>query len=59
MTEEQKQEEIKTTKSLADMLGMSFDEKGNWSAKDVGNVPVMRKLNRKERRKQKALDRKG
>jgi len=61
MTEENKQDENKTEneKSLSDILGMSFDENGNWSAKDVGNVPVMRKLNRKERRKRNALDRKA
>jgi len=61
MTEENKQEENKTenAKSLSDMLGMSFDENGNWSAKDIGKALMMRKLNRKERRKQNALDRKA
>ena len=60
MTEENKQDENKTEneKSLSDVLGMSFDENGNWSAKDIGKSLVMRKLNRKERRKQKALDKK-
>lgn len=52
------QKEEKQTKSLSDLLGMSFDKDGNWLAKDTGKALVMRKLNRKERRKQKALDRK-
>ena len=53
------QKEEKQIKSLSDLLGMSFDKNGNWSAKDTGKALVMRKLNRKERRKQKALDKKG
>ena len=55
---EQEQEETKNTMSLSDLLGMSFDDKGNWSAKDTGNSPIMRKLNRQERRKQAKMDRK-
>ena len=53
MSEEEKKEE----KSLFDLLGMKFNENGSWIAKDTGNSPIMRKLNHKERRIQKAIER--
>ena len=60
MTEETKEnEEQKEEKSLSDLLGMQFKEDGSWIAKDTGNSPIMRKLNRKERRKRDALERKA
>ena len=38
-------------KSLAETLGMKFDPDGNLStATDVGNTPIFKKLNRKQRR---------
>lgn len=61
MVEEIKEEkqEVKEEKSLSDLLGMQFKDDGSWISNDYGNVPVMRKLNRKERRKRNALDRKA
>lgn len=61
MVEEIKEEkqEVKEEKSLSDLLGMQFKDDGSWTSNDYGNVPVMRKLNRKERRKRNALDRKA
>ena len=57
MTDEIKEtEEQKEEKSLQDLLGMQFKEDGSWIA---GNSPIMRKLNRKERRKRDALERKA
>lgn len=56
MTEEIKNMEEKTEKSLNDLLGMNFNDDGSWTAKDLGNTPMYRKLNRKERRKQKAIE---
>lgn len=59
MTEEVKETvEQKEEKSLQDLLGMQFKGDGSWIAKDTGNSPIMRKLNRKERRKRDALERK-
>ena len=54
MTETEENKE----KSLSDILGMSFKEDGSWEARDIGETPVYRKLNRKERRIQKATLRK-
>lgn len=60
MTEKTKEnEEQKEEKSLSDLLGMQFKEDGSWIAKDIGNSPIMRKLNRKKRRKRDALERKA
>lgn len=60
MTEETKiEDEQKEEKSLQDLLGMQFKKDGSWIAKDTGNAPIMRKLNRKERRKRDALERKA
>ena len=59
MTEETKEtEKQKEEKSLQDLLDIQFKEDGSWIAKDTGNSPIMRKLNRKERRKRDALERK-
>ena len=44
---------------MQDLLSMQFKEDGSWIAKDTGNSPIMRKLNRKERRKRNALERKA
>lgn len=52
------EKEQKEEKSFEDLLGIKFKDDGSWSAKDVGNSPMMRKLNRKERRKRNALERK-
>ena len=46
-------------KSLGDLLGINFNKDGSWTANEVGNIPVMRRLNRKERRKRDALERKS
>lgn len=54
MAEDKKKE----NKSLYDLLGMKFSKEGSWIAKDTGNSPIMRKLNHKERRIQKAMERK-
>lgn len=53
MTKENNKVEVQE-KSLSDVLGMNFKEDGTWEAKDIGNTPTYRKLNRKERRIQKA-----
>lgn len=38
-------------KSLGEMLGMEFNEDGSLStATDVGNTPVFKRMNRKQRR---------
>lgn len=57
MTEENDEVEVKE-KSLSDVLGMDFKEDGSWTANDIGNTPIYRKMNRKERRIQKATLRK-
>ena len=56
---EKESESEKDIRSLSQILGMNFKDDGSWTANDVGDVPVMRKLNRKERRKRDALSRKG
>lgn len=48
MTQEQNLVEAKT---FGDLLGMQFNEDGSLStATDVGNTPVFKQLNRKQRR---------
>lgn len=46
-TDDEKVEE----KSLADYLGMTFNEDGTWTSKDAGKSNVFYKMNRKQRRK--------
>ena len=46
MTEENDEVEVKE-KSLSDVLGMDFKEDGSWTANDIGNTPMYRKMNRK------------
>lgn len=47
-------------KSLSEMLGMTFKEDGSLDKiKDVGKSNIFRKLNRKERRYQKAIEKRA
>ena len=65
MTEEdleQNAEEENSSKEngipLSRLLGMKFENDGTWSASDTGNSPIMRRLNRKERRSRDKKERK-
>lgn len=50
MTEEQ---DLVESKTFGELLGMEFNEDGSLStATKVGNTPIFRRLNRKQRRKQ-------
>lgn len=41
------------TKSFSELFGMKFNEDGSLStASEVGNTPIFKKLNRKQRRNQ-------
>ena len=44
--------------TLEELLGMNFTDQG-WTARDTGNSKMFRKLNHKERRIQKAQQRKA
>ena len=51
MTEEKIEGELDTdTRSLDQILGINFKADGSWTASDVGNSPLYRKMNRRERR---------
>ena len=47
-----------TEPSLDQVLGINFNKDGAWSAQDVGQTPLYRKMNRKERRLAAKRDRK-
>lgn len=47
-----------TEPSLDQILGINFNKDGTWSAQDVGQTPLYRKMNRKERRLAAKRDRK-
>lgn len=56
MTEEKDLVEAKT---FGELLGMEFNEDGSLStATDVGNTPVFKRLNRKQRRRNGVYSRK-
>ena len=38
-----------TEPSLDQVLGINFNKDGTWSAQDVGQTPLYRKMNRKEK----------
>ena len=50
--------EENTELSLDQVLGIDFNKDGTWSAKDIGQSPLYRKLNRKERRAAARRDKK-
>jgi len=50
MTNEEKNTSQEKEIPLSRLLGMKFEKDGTWSASDTGNSPIMRRLNRKERR---------
>ena len=52
MTEENKEP------SLDQILGINFNQDGTWSANDVGQSPLYRKMNRRERRAAAKRDKK-
>jgi hypothetical protein len=59
MTEEKIEGESNTdTRSLDQILGLNFKADGTWTASDVGNSPLYRKMNRRERRLAEKRDRK-
>lgn len=59
MTEEKIEGELNTdTRSLDQILGLNFKADGTWTASDVGNSPLYRKMNRRERRLAEKRDRK-
>lgn len=47
-----------TEPTLDQVLGINFNKDGTWSAQDVGQAPLYRKMNRKERRLAAKRDRK-
>jgi hypothetical protein len=53
-----KEEKDKKEQSLSKLLGMTFEDDGKWTAKDIGATPINRNPNRKERRIARALIRK-
>ncbi len=59
MTEEKIEGELNTdTRSLDQILGMNFKADGSWTANDIGNSPLYRRMNRKERRAAAKRDKK-
>ena len=50
MTNEEKSMSQEKEIPLSRLLVMKFEKDGTWSASDTGNSPIMRRLNRKERR---------
>lgn len=59
MTEEKIKGELDTdTRSLDQILGINFKADGSWTASDVGNSPLYRKMNRRERRAAAKRDKK-
>lgn len=58
LLEETQKITIEEPKSLNELFGLDFKENGDWTATNMNSTNVYRRLNRHERRQQKAIERK-